>query len=163
VPSRASDASRDEIIARPRRVEHPLAAAAHDAGLGADHHVVSNAELRQQSAEHLFGGPVAIPGGRVDQGAARLAERHELIARLVLVGVSTPRHGTEPEARHLQPGVADRPLLHGCARYRRAGRPNRPLPRRPKRIRGYGTRRYDAALCLARRRAVTTRDAACFT
>ena len=134
-PEPLSEASR--VVSRlPREVSVTAAAAAPgDAGLGRDDHLVAGHHVADQRADQLLGRAVAVPGGGVDQRAAGLDERDQLVARLVLVGVPAPGHGAEPEPGDLEPG-APRALLHGAelaapprgpaARRTRPGRARRP-------------------------------------
>ena len=57
--------------------------------------------------------PVAVAGRGVDERAAGLGERDELLAGLVLVGVAPPGQGAEPQPGHLEAGATQVALLHG--------------------------------------------------
>src|SRR4029453_7746444 len=62
---------------------------------------------------------VAVGGGGVDQGAARVDERGQLHGGLVLVGVAAPRHGAQREPGHAQTASSQRALFHERKTYRR--------------------------------------------
>ena len=63
--------------------------------------------------EQVLGLPVAVHVRGVDEGAARLPERLQLVGGVVLVGVPAPGQGAEPDPGHAQAGAAEMPLLHG--------------------------------------------------
>ena len=96
----------------PRGVGLALAAAARDAALGREHDLVAGDHVADQPADQLLRRPVGVPGGGVDQRAARLREGDQLVTGLVLVGVPTPRHGSQAEPRDREARGTDRPLLH---------------------------------------------------
>jgi hypothetical protein len=78
-------------------VDDPLAVADHEAGLGRDHHVLAPGQLADQLADQPLGVAGAVRRGRVDQRAARFAERLQQTTRLLLGGVASPGEGAEPE------------------------------------------------------------------
>ena len=65
-------------------------------GLGDEHQVTPVDVLRQQSADHLLGGPLAVGGGGVEERASGVEEDVELLLGLELVGVAAPGHRAEP-------------------------------------------------------------------
>ena len=79
-----------------------------DAGLGREHDLVAGDDVAEQRAEQLLGGAVAVAGGGVDERAAGLGEGDQLVARLVLVGVPTPRHRAEAEPGDPEAGAPTR-------------------------------------------------------
>ncbi len=87
--------------------------AAHGAGLGGEDDLVADLELLDQLAEQGLGVAVGVDVGRVDQRAAGVEERGQLVAGLVLVGAAGPGAGAEPEPAHPQARSAQRPQLHG--------------------------------------------------
>ena len=89
------------------------AAAPADAGLGREHHLVAGDDVADQRADQLLGRAVAVSGGGVDERAAGLGEGDQLVAGLVLVGVTAPGHRAEAEPGHLETGGAEGTLLHG--------------------------------------------------
>ena len=88
-----------------RGVEDPLLAPDAHAGLGRQHHLVARHDRAEQLADQLLRRAVGVRVGRVEEGAAGVAERDQLVARLVLVGVTPPGHGAETQPRHRQAGV----------------------------------------------------------
>ena len=92
-------------------------------GLGRDEDGVAT-DLLDERADDLLGLPVGIDVGGVDEGAAGLDEREQLVARLVAIGVTPPGHRAEREARDEQAGSAERTELHVARPYpgRRTGR-----------------------------------------
>ena len=80
-------------------------------------------DVADQLADQLLGRAVAVPGGGVDQRAAGLGEGDQLVAGLVLVGVPTPRHGSQAEPRDREARGTDRPLLHAPKGSRSRGVP----------------------------------------
>ena len=110
----------------PGGVDHPLAGAAGDAGLGADHHVVAGDAGRRGSApSELLGGAVGVAVRRVDQVAAGGQERPQLVAGVVLVGGAAPGH--RAEARAGTPRGPDRPIRLWRMRRTRNGAPRAPI------------------------------------
>ena len=69
-------------------------------------------DVTHQTSEDALGGPVDIDVGGVDQRPAGLAEVAQLVAGLVLVGVTTPRHRAQAQSRDGQAGRAEVSLLH---------------------------------------------------
>ena len=86
--------------------------AAADPGLGGEDDVVAGHHVADQRADQLLRGALAVPGGGVDQRAARLGEGDHLVARLVLVGVAAPGERAETQTGHPKPRPAEVALLH---------------------------------------------------
>ena len=84
-----------------------------DGRLGRDHELVAVRDVAQQGAEQLLRAALGVRRRRVHQGPAGLHEGDQLVAGLVLVGVTAPGHRPEPQSGDPQPGVADGSLLHG--------------------------------------------------
>jgi hypothetical protein len=72
-----------------------------------------------QLTENLLGAAVRIDVGGVDEGAADVAERLELLGGVVRFGVPPPGHRSQREPGHHQPAVAEGTQFHGSGRYRR--------------------------------------------
>jgi hypothetical protein len=70
------------------------------------------ADLARTAREPAADDLLAVDVRRVDERAARLDERRQLVPRLVLVGVQPPQPGAEPEPGDVEPGAADPTLLH---------------------------------------------------
>ena len=81
-------------------------------GFGGEHDVGPAFEFLDEHAEHFFADALGVTVGGVDQRAANIQEGSQLIARFKLVRLAAPRHGTEPDASHPEPGSAERSLLH---------------------------------------------------
>ena len=69
--------------------------------LGGDHHCIA-ANLLDELADDLLGKALGVNIGGVHKIAAGVNEGAKLIARLMLVGVTTPRHGPECESRYVK-------------------------------------------------------------
>src|SRR3954451_14110729 len=104
---------------RPARgVDDELAGPSRHAGLGQDDDVVAVHMLAQKLTDELLGRTAAVHRGRVQEGAAGVEERAQLVPRLVLVCVAAPGHRAEPEAADPQAGPPDVALLHDRTTYR---------------------------------------------
>ncbi len=137
-----------------RGVGLALAAAARDAALGREHDLVAGDHVADQPADQLLGRAVGVSRGGVDQGAARLGEGDQLVTGLVLVGVPTPRHGSQAEPRDREARGTDRPLLHapkGSRSPARGGRAARRSIRALAWVRPHHSRRRKARDELLRR------------
>ncbi len=111
-----------------RGVHHPGAAAHADPGLGRHDHVAARDDLGEQLAEQLLGRAACIGVRGVEQRAAGVDERGQLLARLVLVGLVAPGHQPQPEPRDREAGATQGPLLHEAHGSRPAGdRPATPV------------------------------------
>jgi len=80
--------------------------------LGGEHDVGAAIEFLDEHAEHFLAHALGVTVGGVDQCAADIQERSQLIARLVLIGLAAPGHGAEADASHPEPGFSERSLLH---------------------------------------------------
>ena len=93
-------------------VADDLAAAVPETRLAGQHHLVPRGRFGEQGAEQQLALAVAVDGSGVDERAAGLEERGELLLGLDLVDAGAERHRAEPEARHPESGATDATLLH---------------------------------------------------
>ena len=80
--------------------------------LSGEHDVGAAIEFLDERAEHFLAHALGVAVGGVDQRAANIQERSQLIARLVLIGLASPGHRAEADASHPEPGFSERSLLH---------------------------------------------------
>ena len=94
------------------RVGDRTALARSEAALPGDLHLVTDAALGQDCAQHLLAGAVAVHRRGVEERATGLEERVEQLARGVAIDLRAPRHGAERESGDPEAGVTDPTLLH---------------------------------------------------
>jgi hypothetical protein len=85
--------------------------------LGGDDEVTAGHQAVHQLPEQILRLAVPVHVGGVDKGAARLPEQLQHVRGVMLVRVTAPRQGTEPDPGHTQAGSAEMPLLHERRHY----------------------------------------------
>ena len=96
---------------QPRRVD-PTSRSGHRPGLRRQDHLVTDLELLEQFAEQRLGAAVGVDIGSIDERAARVEERRQLVPGVVLVGAPGPRSGAEREPADPHTGTSQRPAVH---------------------------------------------------
>ena len=91
-----------------------------DDALAGEHDLVADPALGDQVADQRLGAALAVDGSGVDERAAGVEERVELLLGLDLVDLGAEGHGAEPQPRDPQPRVTDLTLLHASTLDRRS-------------------------------------------